>query len=46
LHDEVVYFELAGSSFNYLLFHRALGDKPVDDNLLLLANAVRSVNRL
>lgn len=46
LHDEVVDFELAGSTLDNLLFHCALGDKPVYDYLLLLPDSMSSVDCL
>jgi hypothetical protein len=42
----VVHFELAGCSFHDFLLDRALSDQPVNDDLLLLADPVRAVDRL
>lgn len=46
LHDQMVHFQLSGRPFDDLLFHSALGDQPVDNDLLFLAYTMRTVDRL
>ena len=46
LHDEMVYLQLSGCSFNDLLLDTVLRDESVDGDISLLADSVGSVHGL
>ena len=46
LHDQMVHFQLSCRPFDDLFFHSALGDQPVDNDLLFLADTMCTVDRL
>ena len=46
LHDQMVNFELAGSSFHDLLFNRTFGHKPVHNHVFRLSNTMRPSDSL